>query len=124
MLRVRDTSRSERIQGYSEFWDFYVEEHSKSLTRTLHFVGTLLGSVFLVYSIAAGRWYFLPLFLVVGYAFAWFAHFFVEKNRPATFKYPFWSFISDFKMMGYMLTGRMSSEVERVRRSGCLDLRQ
>lgn len=102
------------IQTYREFWDYYVSEHSKPLTRILHFVGTLLGLALLIWSIATGRWYLFPLFFVVGYAFAWFAHFVVEKNRPATFKYPFWSFISDFKMAWYMATGRMKAEAERV----------
>jgi hypothetical protein len=102
------------IANYNEFWDFYVREHSKPATRVLHFAGTSLGLVLLVYFVASGRWYFFPLFLLVGYAFAWLAHFVVERNRPATFKYPFWSFISDFKMMWYMLTGRMGREVSRV----------
>jgi len=102
------------INTYTEFWDFYVREHSKPLTRGLHFIGTILGLALLIYFVAIGRWYFFPVFLVVGYAFAWFAHFAVEKNRPATFKYPLWSFISDFKMIGYILTGRMRSELERV----------
>jgi hypothetical protein len=101
------------INRYDDFWDFYVGEHSKPTTRVLHFIGTSLGILLLLWFIWSGRWYFFPLFLVVGYAFAWFAHFVVERNRPATFKYPFWSFISDFKMMWYMLTGRMSAEVER-----------
>ena len=104
------------ITKYSEFWEFYVQEHSKPLTRLLHLIGTTLGLLLLVWVIWIGRWYFFPVFLVVGYAFAWFAHFVIEKNRPATFKYPFWSFISDFKMMWYMITGRMSREVERVDR--------
>ena len=104
------------IESYAEFWDFYVLEHSKPLTRILHFIGTSLGIILLVWFIARGTWYYFPLFLVVGYAFAWFAHFFVEKNKPASFKYPLWSFISDFKMIWYMLTGRMSREVERVLR--------
>jgi len=102
------------ISNYSEFWDFYVCEHSRPLTRALHVAGTALGLVLLVWFAATGRWYLFPLFLVVGYAFAWFAHFVVEKNRPATFKYPFWSFISDFKMMWFMITGRMGREVERA----------
>ena len=102
------------ITKYSEFWDYYIQEHSKPLTRLLHFVGTTLGLVLLVWVIWIGRWYLFPVFLVVGYAFAWFAHFVVEKNRPATFKYPFWSFISDFKMMWYMITGRIGGELERV----------
>ena len=103
------------ITNYSEFWDFYVQEHSKPLTRILHLIGTSLGIALLVYFIATGRWYFFPVFFVVGYAFAWFAHFVIEKNRPATFKYPFWSFISDFKMIAFMLTGQMGSELERTR---------
>jgi hypothetical protein len=102
------------ISSYSEFWDFYVQEHSKPLTRLLHFVGTSLGIVLLVWFAWTGRWYFFPAFFVVGYAFAWFAHFVIEKNKPASFKYPLWSFISDFKMMWYMITGRMGREVARV----------
>ncbi len=101
-------------QNYAEFWDFYVREHSKPLTRLLHFIGTTLGIILLVFFIARGQWYFFPAFFIVGYAFAWFAHFVVEKNKPASFKYPAWSFISDFRMMWYMATGRMGSEVSRV----------
>jgi hypothetical protein len=103
-------------QTYTEFWDFYVSEHSRPLTRLLHFVGTTLGIALLVFFVAIGRWYFFPAFFVVGYGFAWFAHFVIEKNKPASFCYPLWSFISDFKMMGYMLTGRMSAEVSRVQK--------
>lgn len=105
---------SERITTYAEFWEFYVLEHSKPMTRWLHLAGTTIGLILLVWFIARGTWYYFPLFFVVGYGFAWFAHFVVEKNTPATFKYPFWSFISDFKMIGLMLAGRMSSEVVRI----------
>jgi hypothetical protein len=105
------------ITNYSDFWDFYVQEHSLPLTRTLHFIGTSLGIILMAWLIWRGTWYYFPVCFVCGYAFAWFAHFFVEKNRPASFKYPFWSFISDYKMMCYMLTGRMGREVERVKRS-------
>lgn len=103
-----------RIDNYAEFWDFYVAEHSKPLTRLFHFVGTALGMVLLVWFARNRAWHLVPLCFVVGYAFAWFSHFFIEKNRPATFKYPLWSFVSDYKMAFYMLTGRMNREVERV----------
>jgi hypothetical protein len=102
------------IKKYSEFWDFYIREHSKPLTRRLHFAGTSIGLILLFWFVLSGRWYYFPLFFVVGYAFAWFAHFAVEKNRPATFKYPLWSFISDFKMAWLMATGQMDGEIERV----------
>ncbi len=101
-------------QNYSEFWDFYVQEHSKPLTRLLHFIGTSLGIILLVFFVASGQWYFFPAFFVIGYGFAWFAHFVIEKNKPASFRFPLWSFISDFKMMWYMATGRMGEEVQRV----------
>jgi hypothetical protein len=107
----------QKIKTYTEFWDFYVAEHSKPLTRLFHFVGTALGIVLLVWFIRSGNYLYIPLCFVVGYAFAWFSHFFIEKNKPATFKYPFWSFISDYKMMFYMLIGKMSAEVERVRKA-------
>jgi hypothetical protein len=102
------------IASYREFWDFYVREHSRPATRGLHFVGTSLGLLLLGWLIWRGTWYYFPVCLAVGYAFAWFAHFVVEKNRPATFKYPLWSFVSDYKMMWFMITGRMGGEVRRV----------
>ncbi len=107
-------TENERIETYAEFWDYYVAEHAQPLTRLLHFVGTTLGLVLLVWIFQSGKWIYLPLCFVVGYAFAWISHFFVEHNQPATFKYPFWSFISDYKMVFYMLTGKMNAEVERV----------
>jgi hypothetical protein len=103
-------------RNYAEFWDFYIHEHRRPLTRFLHFAGTSLGIILLIYFVARGQWYYFPVFFIVGYGFAWFAHFVIEKNKPASFKYPFWSFISDFKMMWYMATARMGSEVARVSR--------
>lgn len=104
----------ENIKTYAEFWDFYVAEHRQPLTRLLHFIGTSLGLVLLVWFLKNGTYLYLPLCLVVGYGFAWVSHFYIEKNKPASFKYPLWSFISDYKMMFYMLIGKMNSEVERV----------
>ena len=105
---------NERIENYQQFWDFYVQEHSQPATRLFHFIGTMLSLIVLVWILRSGNLIYLPLCLVVGYAFAWFSHFFIEHNKPATFKYPLWSFISDYKMVFYMLTGRMNREVERV----------
>jgi len=82
-----------RYKSFSEFWPFYVSEHSKPATRVLHLIGTTLGIGLLVYLIATGRWWLFFLGFVPGYGFAWLAHFIVEKNKPATFKYPLWSFM-------------------------------
>lgn len=103
-----------KIETYTEFWDYYVLEHSKPMTRYLHFIGTSLGIVMLVWFMRSGSYFYVPLCFVVGYGFAWFSHFFIEKNKPATFQYPLWSFISDYKMMFCMLIGKMDAEVERV----------
>ena len=105
---------NKRFKTYSEFWDFYVLEHSQPVTRYLHFIGTSLGIVLLVFFLRSGNYLYIPLCFAVGYAFAWFSHFFVEHNKPATFKYPFWSFISDYKMVALMLLGKMDAEIERV----------
>ena len=104
----------DKPKNYAEFWDFYVSEHSQPLTRYLHFIGTMLGLVLLVWIFRTGNWLYFPLCFVSGYAFAWFSHFYVEHNKPASFKYPFWSFISDYKMTFLMLLGKMDAEVERV----------
>ena len=105
----------QKIKTYAEFWDFYVLEHSQPLTRRLHFAGTFLSFLLLVWILRSGKLIYLPLCLVIGYAFAWISHFYVEHNKPATFKYPLWSFISDYKMVWLMLFGKMDAEVERVK---------
>jgi len=107
-----------RIDNYPEFWDFYVLEHSKPLTRYLHFIGTALALVLLVWFLRSGSYILIPLCFAVGYGFAWTSHFFIEKNKPASFKYPLWSFFSDYRMMFFMLIGKMNSEVERVAGGG------
>ena len=105
------------FSSFAEFWPFYVTEHSKHLTRILHFIGTVL--VFLLLILAAFySKYLLIAVPVAGYGFAWTAHFLVEKNRPATFRYPVWSLIGDFKMFFLMCTGKMDQEISR-----CINIR-
>ena len=97
----------QRFKSFADFWPHYLSEHSKSATRVMHYLGTLAATVFLVLTIAAGKWWLFPIALVPGYAFAWAGHFFIEKNRPATFTHPLWSFMADWKMLALMLTGRL-----------------
>lgn len=103
----------ERYRSFAEFWPFYVSEHSQPVTRLLHLLGTTAAVGLLIYLIAIGKWFLFPLALIPGYGCAWLGHFLIEKNRPATFKYPLWSFMGDYKMIALMLTGRMDSEVKR-----------
>jgi hypothetical protein len=97
----------ERYESFSAFYPFYLSEHRDRTCRRLHFVGTTLGLACLVLAFATGRWWLILSGLVVGYAFAWAGHLFFEKNRPATFRYPFYSFVGDWVMWRDMLTGRI-----------------
>jgi hypothetical protein len=103
------------IKSFEEFWPYYVAEHSQPATRALHFAGTATALALAATLSLSGKWKWLPMSLVPGYAAAWAAHFLVEKNRPATFKYPLWSFMADQKMFGLMITGRMEDEIHRIK---------
>ena len=105
---------AKQYRTFAEFWPFYLAEHSKPRTRALHYVGTALVIVVAIFAIATGRWWWLLAMPVAGYLFAWLAHFTIEKNRPATFTYPLWSFGADFKMFFCWLTGRLGPELERA----------
>lgn len=100
-------SGNDRFAGMREFYPFYLSEHANRTSRRLHFVGTSLALSLLVASILTlNPWYILGA-LVCGYAFAWVGHFFFEKNRPATFKYPFFSFAGDWVMWSEILRGKI-----------------
>ena len=105
--KLRMTDR--QFKSFADFWPHYLAEHSRPATRMLHYVGTVTAIGFVITLIAIGRWWLFPLAFVPGYAFAWTAHFFIEKNRPATFTYPLWSFMGDWKMLALMLTGRLKT---------------
>jgi hypothetical protein len=102
------------MSTFEEFWPFYLREHSRPATRALHLAGTTLSLLIAVSAIALQRPALLLAALVCGYAFAWAGHFFVEHNRPATFKYPLWSFRADFRMWALALSGRLGPELQRA----------
>ncbi len=103
-----------RIETFEEFWLFYLQEHAKPRTRALHYLGTGLAVAGIVLFVMSGNPWILPGVLVVGYGPAWIAHFFVEKNRPATFTYPLWSLAGDFRMAFSWLTGHIAEDLKRA----------
>ena len=107
-------SETTTYTSFAEFWPYYVGEHGKASTRWLHFCGTTVAILLLVVAIALQWWWLLIAVPLAGYGLAWISHFTIEKNRPATFKYPLWSLWGDFKMWWLMLTGRMGSEIRRL----------
>ena len=104
----------DEFNSFADFWPHYLSEHSRPATRLLHAAGTLTALVLLVLFIATGRWWLFPLAFVPGYGLAWTGHFFIERNRPATFTHPLWSFIGDWKMLALMIGGKIDDEVSRT----------
>ena len=105
-----------KIETFEQFWDFYVGEHRKKTTRILHFIGTTAAVGCLAGGLLTKRRWLLLVAPVCGYGPAWFSHFFIEKNKPATFTYPLWSLQADIVMWWKTLSGQMQAEVERVLR--------
>lgn len=96
-----------KFESFDTFYPFYLEEHSNRTCRRLHFVGSALVLSVLTYLLFTQNWWLLITLPLIGYGFAWFGHFFFEKNRPATFSYPWYSFKGDWVMFKQMLTGKI-----------------
>lgn len=98
---------TQRYRSFAEFYPFYLSEHTNRTSRRLHFVGTSLALALVLLALWTRAWWLMLAAVVAGYALAWVGHFFFEKNRPATFKYPLYSLTGDWVMWWQILTRRM-----------------
>jgi hypothetical protein len=100
--------------SFAEFWPYYLREHARPMTRTLHFVGTSLALLCGLAGLITGRAAFFLAMPVAGYLFAWLAHLAIERNRPATFRHPLWSLAADWRMWWLWLGRRLDAELDRA----------
>ena len=96
-----------RFASFREFYPFYLSEHRHPVSRRLHFIGSCGVLGLLAAAAVTGNGWLLLAALLCGYGFAWVGHFFFEKNRPATFKHPFYSFLGDWVMFKDILVGKV-----------------
>lgn len=97
-----------KYQSFAEFYPVYLSEHSNRVCRELHFAGSTLALACLAALLLTENLWWLPAALLCGYGFAWIGHFGFEKNQPATFRHPFYSFLGDWVMYWQMLNGEAS----------------
>lgn len=107
--------KTSAFTSYNEFWPFYLSQHSNRKARLLHVIGTLLALLALFKAIVCLSIAWLIMALVIGYGFAWIAHHFIEKNKPATFSYPLWSLRGDFHMLWLWLSGQLEIELQKYK---------
>jgi hypothetical protein len=103
-----------QFESFREFWPYYLGEHSLPECRIQHFLGLALAIPFLFVAVATGEIRWLVLATIVGYGFAFWGHYRFEKNRPATFQYPVYSFFADWKMFWMMRDGTLDEELRRL----------
>lgn len=96
------------IRDYSEFYRFYLTEHRNINSRRLHTMGSAIGLYCVFQTIKKRKPKYLAYGLLAGYSCAWIGHFVFEKNKPASFKQPLYSFISDWRMLSDIVRGRLS----------------
>lgn len=97
------------FKSFAEFYPYYLREHTDLMCRKLHFLGTCGVIALMILFFFTGNLLVLLLIPVMGYGFAWTGHFVFEKNRPATFKHPFYSLMGDFKMFWEILIGKLKA---------------
>ncbi len=97
--------------SYADFWPRYLGAHADRRSRALHYCGTLAAAALPVLAVIELDWRWLLVALVAGYGPAWLGHVVFERNRQATFSHPVWSLVSDIRMLGLFLTGRLGDEL-------------
>ncbi|MDQ2992357.1 MAG: DUF962 domain-containing protein [Candidatus Eremiobacteraeota bacterium] len=101
---------------FAEFWPRYLAAHADPRTRALHVAGTLAATTLGIAAIATHRPMLGAVALVAGYGPAWASHYFIEKNRPETFRAPFSSLAADFLMAWHVLRGTIDDEIAASQR--------
>lgn len=96
-----------QYKTFAEFYPFYLSQHMNTTCRRLHYFGTTIVIAWTTGCLVTAHYPLILVAFLFGYGPAWIGHFFFEKNRPATFKYPFYSFIADFVMYFQFLTGKL-----------------
>jgi len=96
------------FRSFAEFYPFYLGEHANRTCRRLHFVGSTLALLCVAAALITANWLWLVGAPVCGYAFAWVGHFGFEKNKPASFKRPLYSFLGDWTMYKDIWIGKIS----------------
>lgn len=102
------------FSNYEEFWAFYLAQHRNPVTRAIHFVGAAGFMTLVVTSVVTGNGWYVAGAFALFYLPAWVAHFVIEGNRPATWRNPLWSFVSDIRMFLFWLAGGLDREIERT----------
>jgi hypothetical protein len=102
------------FNSFAAFWPYYLGEHSKKATRAFHFLGTSMMLMLIIIAIVFHSAIYLGYGVVCAYGLPWMSHFFIEKNRPATLRHPWFSLIGDFKMYALIASGRMTDELLRL----------
>ena len=93
--------------SFRDFYPYYLHEHRDRRCRRLHFIGSSLVLLIVVFALGSGRLAWLWLAPVAGYGFAWIGHFAFEKNRPATFRHPLYSLMGDWVMYWEVWRGKV-----------------
>ena len=101
------------FKTFDDFWPHYLSEHADPNTRLMYVLGAALAMAFVVLLTWSGDLGFLAAAVIAGYGKAWLSHLLIERNRPATFRYPIWSLMGDFRMFSLACTGLLDAEVKR-----------
>jgi hypothetical protein len=99
---------------FKEYYKHYLTLHQNKWNRRLHILGqltTIATFIFITYLIIKVInllfFHYIVLFPSSFIPFAWSGHFFLEKNKPASFKNPWWAKRSDWVMLKDILIGKI-----------------
>lgn len=106
-MRIHAAPKDSGFRSFAEFYPFYLSEHRHPTSRALHYTGTWCAVSCLIAAIVTNRVEWVLAALVCGYAFAWVGHFRFERNKPATFRHPFYSLAGDFRMWWELNLGKL-----------------